>query len=166
MARRLITAGDRKPEPMRALVFSYGSNLWSHQLQQRCPGAVDMGPATLEGWALGWAGQSQRRGGPVATVYPSKAAVVRGAVVALTATDLRALDVHEGEGTVYQRLPVRVRLKSGREVDTWVYVHKRQHHRGGPGPSARYVARIAAGLAEYGWGLDTLDAALDAMTAH
>ena len=165
MTRRLVSA-ERKPEPMRALVFSYGSNLWSEQLRQRCPGAVDMGPAVLEGWALGWAGQSQRWGGPVATVYPSKAAVVRGAVVALTVTDLGTLDVHEGEGTVYQRLPVRVRLKSGREVDAWVYVHKRQPHKGGPGPSARYVARIAAGLAEYGWGLDTLDAALDAVALH
>lgn len=166
MARRLVTAADRRPVPMRALVFSYGSNLWSEQLRQRCPGALDLGPATLDGWALGWAGHSRRWDGPVATVYPCKSAVARGAVVALTETDLAALDACEGEGTVYQRLPVRVRLRSGREVDAWVYVHKQRPHAAGLGPSPRYVARIAAGLAEYGWGLDALDAALDRATTH
>lgn len=167
MTRRLVSAPPRRLEPARALVFSYGSNLWSDQLRQRCPAAVEMGPATLEGWRLGWAGHSTRWGGPVATVTPARGAVVRGAVVALTAADLAALDAHEGEGTVYARLPVVVRLRSGkREVDAWVYVHRRQPTKDGPGPSARYVARIAAGLAELGWGLETLDAALGAELEH
>lgn len=166
MTRRIISAPVRRLEPARALVFSYGSNLWSDQLRQRCPGAVEMGPATLEGWRLGWAGHSARWGGPVATVTPARGAMVRGAVVALSSDDLATLDTHEGEGVVYARLPVVVRLKTGkREVDAWVYVHRRQPVKGAS-PSPRYVARIAAGLAEQGWGLETLDAALGAELEH
>lgn len=164
MARRLVA----KPDPMRALVFCYGSNLWRPQLRERCPGVIELGAATLEGWLLGWAGQSPRWGGPVATVYPSRQGTTQGALVGLTMSGLMALDGYEGEGTVYMRLPVQVRLRGKSQgcIDAWTYVHRRQPLREGPGPSARYVARIAAGLAEYGWGLDGLDAALAPFALH
>lgn len=153
-------AGKRRAaEPERALVFSFGSNLYHPQLQARCPGVARVDAATLEGWALGWAGHSQRWGGPVATIQPRRGSVVQGAVVALGEADLAALDAAEGEGVVYQRMPVQVRLQSGETVDAWTYIHREQPDPQDE-PSPRYAARIAAGLTGWGWGLETLDQAL------
>lgn len=159
--RRLVTPPPPPAaDPDRALVFSYGSNLWTPQLLRRCPDAALVEPATLHDWALAWAGWSKSWGGAVATVRPVRGARALGAVAALTRADLAALDAAEGEGLVYQRLPVAVELRSGGRVDAWVYVHKGAIARAGRGPSPRYVARIAAGLAGNGWGLEALDRAL------
>lgn len=153
---------EPRPSAEEALVFSFGSNLYLPQLQQRCPGMRRVGAAELPGWELGWAGHSSRWDGPVATIAPRRGGVVRGGLVAMSRADLEALDTHEGEGQVYQRVPVRVRLRDEqgeRTVEAWTYVH-RDEPRSGAAPSARYVARIAAGLAMWGWDLERLDAAL------
>jgi len=50
------------------LYFAYGSNLDGAQMRRRCPSARLVGAAILDGYRLGFAGQSAAWGGGVATV--------------------------------------------------------------------------------------------------
>lgn len=53
---------------MTHLYFAYGSNLDGAQMRRRCPSARLVGAAILDGYRLGFAGQSAALGGGVATV--------------------------------------------------------------------------------------------------
>ena len=54
--------------PLTQTYFAYGSNLDAAQMRARCPSAKLLGAAILDGYRLGFAGQSAAWGGGVATV--------------------------------------------------------------------------------------------------
>ena len=108
--------------PLTHLCFAYGSNLDEAQLRQRCPGARQVGVATLEGYRLGFAGQSAMWGGGVATLVPDPQGSVSGVVWALTSEDLARLDRFEGHPVAYVRRLVEVELAQGGRRQVHAYI--------------------------------------------
>lgn len=147
--RQLVARG---PAPVaRSLVFSFGSNLCTAQLWDRCPDATIVGSAVLEGHRLAFVGHSGLWGGAVATVRPAAKAEVLGELMLLTDADLARLDGFEGAPHVYRRERVQVRTHSasgeGREVTAWTYTRDGEE----APPSLTYVARIATGYGRLGY---------------
>jgi gamma-glutamylcyclotransferase (GGCT)/AIG2-like uncharacterized protein YtfP len=110
----------RSGDPLTHLYFAYGSNLDGAQMRRRCPSARLVGAAILDGYRLGFAGQSASWGGAVATVVRDRQGRVPGLVWALSAEDLERLDRCEGHPFAYRR-------KSA----------PRRHRRGAPAPGLR-----------------------------
>jgi hypothetical protein len=62
------TRDTQRRGPLTQTYFAYGSNLDAAQMRARCPSAKLLGAAILDGYRLGFAGQSAAWGGGVATV--------------------------------------------------------------------------------------------------
>lgn len=104
-----------------ALYFAYGSNLDLGQMRARCRSATPLGPATLPGVRLVFAGHSPTRGGGVATVERDADAQVQGLLYTLTEADLAALDRCEGVPFTYDRVLKTVVDEHGRRRRAQVY---------------------------------------------
>ena len=148
--KRLLDFTDRWMREGVVLVFAFGSNLQKKQTQDRTGESVPFARATLEGYALAFAGQSRTWGGPVATVVPSRGKSTQGAVYALTKGGLHLLDRYEGYPVVYGRKLMTVTLEDGSQHKAWVYYHTRDAV--AEPPSAAYAAAINNGRAEWGYG--------------
>jgi gamma-glutamylcyclotransferase (GGCT)/AIG2-like uncharacterized protein YtfP len=86
--------------------FAYGSNMSTALMKRRCPSAVAIDTARLDGWRffIMVAG--------FASIAPANGSVVHGVLWRLAPRDLAALNAYEGvEGGLYVRrtLPVRRR---------------------------------------------------------
>lgn len=153
--RRIIEPGTRD-KAGRTLVFSFGSNLHDGQLRDRCPDAIAVGPATVQGYRLAFVAHSARWGGAVATLRRAPGCATPGELVLLTDADLARLDGYEGAPHVYRRIqvPVSAQTAAGkwREVTAWTYVRDGDEDV----PSLAYVARIACGYGRLGYGDDTI----------
>jgi gamma-glutamylcyclotransferase (GGCT)/AIG2-like uncharacterized protein YtfP len=96
--------------------FAYGSNMNKAMMKRRCPGAVAMGTARLDGWrffimAAGFA-----------SIAPANGSVVHGVLWWLAPRDLAALNAYEGvESGLYVRRTLPVRYQ-GRHEPALVYV--------------------------------------------
>jgi hypothetical protein len=96
--------------------FAYGSNMCTAVMKRRCPTAVAIDVAWLDGWrffimAVGFA-----------SIVPANGSVVYGVLWWLAPRDLAALNAYEGvDGGLYVRriLPVRYQ---GRHQPALVYV--------------------------------------------
>jgi cation transport regulator ChaC len=96
--------------------FAYGSNMSTAMMKRRCPSAVAIDTARLDGWrffimAAGFA-----------SIAPANGSVVHGVLWSLAPRDLAALNAYEGvDGGLYVRrtLPVR---HQGRHARALVYV--------------------------------------------
>lgn len=136
------------------LLFCYGSNLSPAQMRRRCPTAAFEAKAALRGYRLEFCGYSAAWGGAVATLVPSRAARVEGALYTLSLADRAALDRHEGP---YRRIAVSVRDGAGRRRRAQAYVLEGRP----PGaPSPRYLGVIALAYARLGLDSDALRMAL------
>jgi cation transport regulator ChaC len=117
--------------------FAYGSNMSRTHMARRCPGAVPIGPARLQGWRFivtldGFA-----------SIVPAPGAVVHGVLWRLSARDLAALNAYESlDSGLYVRrtFPVRV---GGRIVAAMAYVG-RESKPGKPRPGYQRVLVAAA----------------------
>jgi cation transport regulator ChaC len=110
------------------LHFAYGSNMCRAAMGRRCPGAVALGPAILEGWrfVIGVGGHG--------SIEPAPGGIVHGVLWRLGARDLAAINAYEGVDTgVYLRRIVPVR-HGGRLQPALVYVVRRPGH-GKPRPA-------------------------------
>jgi gamma-glutamylcyclotransferase (GGCT)/AIG2-like uncharacterized protein YtfP len=96
--------------------FAYGSNMSTAMMKRRCPSAVAINTARLEGWrffimATGFA-----------SIAPAKGSVVHGVLWRLAPRDLAALNAYEGvDGGLYVRRTLPVRCQ-GRHESALVYV--------------------------------------------
>ena len=135
----------------RTLVFSFGSNLSTAQLQARCPDMTLACPASLPGYRLAFVGYSSRCGGGVATLRRDPKCCAVGELALLTDEDLKRLDMFEGCPNVYRRVQVRVMAcaqgGTTREVTAWTYL--RDGHEETPSPA--YIARVASGYGRLGY---------------
>jgi cation transport regulator ChaC len=115
------------------LHFAYGSNMSRAAMKRRCPSAVALGPAILDGWrfVIGIGGHG--------SIEPESGSVVHGVLWRLASRDLAAINAYEGVDTgVYLRrtLPVR----HGRHLQpALVYIVRRPGH-GTPRPA--YIRMI------------------------
>jgi len=98
------------------LYFAYGSNMHRVGMAVRCPDAVVLEPARLEGHRF----RINRRG--VATVVPAPGGVVHGLLWTVTEDCLRAMDRYEGVGKGLYRRVVRKVESDGEAREAFVYL--------------------------------------------
>ena len=102
------------------LYFAYGSNINLEQMSYRCPTAQVVGPVTLEGYELLFRGNA--RGSGVATIAPKEGHQVHGLLWKITRACETSLDFYEGYPRLYEKEPVTVRDKEGRQLTVMAYV--------------------------------------------
>jgi hypothetical protein len=109
---------------MMTLHFAYGSNMSRALMGPRCPGAVAVGAAVLDGFdfIIGVDGY--------ASLEPRPGAVVHGVLWRLGARDLAAINAYEGSLYVRRIVPVR---HAGNRLPALVYIMAREG-RGKPRP--------------------------------
>lgn len=90
------------------LYFAYGVNMNLEKMAAYCPGAVFLGPAQIAYHALVFDGQSLRRPGATANIKEDLHGTLWGALFAIDAKDLAALDAFENYPISYQRKLVSV----------------------------------------------------------
>lgn len=125
--------------------FAYGSNLWTPQMRSRCPSAVPLGTATVEGWRLTY-DKPSTDGSAKLNIRPAPRGVVEGVVYRIDDDDRAALDTAEPR---YTAVSVEV---AGHP--TLVYSYE-----GTPastGPYDWYVAMARLGAASHGIDDDAL----------
>ena len=137
------------------LYIAYGSNLNIEQMGFRCPYAVPLGTAALDGYRLMF------RGGynAVATVEPMVGGSVPVLIWEITPRDEEALDRYEGWPKLYRKETVTVAF-CGKPVEAMVYIMNEVYPYGLPGKY--YLGVIKEGYASAGFDTTVLD---DAMAA-
>lgn len=127
--------------------FAYGSNMDPKQMDRRCPGAVPLGPARLDGHRLVFVWDSPGWGGGVAHVERAQGSHAWGVLWDLTQDHLATLDEYEGVASgVYERA-TGVVLYQGEPVNAVLYRALRLRPKA---PSARYVNALVRGAKAYG----------------
>ena len=101
------------------LYFAYGSNLCLPRLRARVPEVRALGPAALRGHELRWHKKGTDGSGKCSIVYVGGDAIVHGALFAIPATGVSALDRAEGSG--YKDIGVSVESTEG-DVTAKTYV--------------------------------------------
>jgi gamma-glutamylcyclotransferase (GGCT)/AIG2-like uncharacterized protein YtfP len=123
--------------------FAYGSNMDPKQMARRCPDAVPVGVATLQGYDI----VINSRG--TATIVPvgDEPAVVEGVLWEVTDNCLRCLDRYEGvPKNIYVRHTVQVAVTTGLvEATTYVATTSERGE-----PRDGYLEKILAGAAYFG----------------
>ena len=100
----------------RVPYFSYGSNMASAGMQQRCAAPAILGVATVPGYRF----RIAKRG--YATMVPDPGSIVHGLLWSLTEGDLTALDRYEGVPTgEYTRTTIAVPFR-GDQLEAQVYL--------------------------------------------
>ena len=125
--------------------IAYGSNLNMDQMAMRCPDAVKVGTAILEGYKLTF--RSNWRYG-VANVEPAKGRKVPVGIWAISARDEKSLDRYEGFPTLYDKQEIVVRV-NGVPVSAMVYVMTPGHEIAPPALS--YLHTIKQGYKDFGF---------------
>ena len=125
--------------------IAYGSNLNMDQMAMRCPDAVKVGTAILEGYKLTF--RSNWRYG-VANVEPAKGRKVPVGIWAISARDEKNLDRYEGFPTLYDKQEIVVRV-NGVPVSAMVYVMTPGHEIAPP--SLSYLQTIRRGYKDFGF---------------
>ena len=100
----------------RVPYFSYGSNMASAGMEERCAAPAILGVATVQGYRF----RIAKRG--YATMMPDRSSMVHGLLWSLTEEDLAALDQYEGmPAGHYTRTTVPVLFRS-KPLEAQVYL--------------------------------------------
>lgn len=153
-----MKAGAPRAARAPSLYFAFGSNLDAAQMALRCPGARQIGTATLPDHTLVFAGASASRGGAVATIIRLRGGIVAGAVYRVTKAHLARLDRFEGVPTFYERRRVTVEV-AGVPRRATTYVLRREQFFLGL-PAADYLGQITGAYRALGLPLRRLTTAL------
>ncbi|KAJ7272040.1 Butirosin biosynthesis, BtrG-like protein [Mycena haematopus] len=127
----------------KTLYFAYGSNLWRHQMDVRCPDNKFVGVARLPDWR--W--MINTRG--YANVVPSEGDEVWALLYELSQADEEKLDGYEGVPTSYVKQFLPVEYFGGhdkRVVEALVYVDV-ERTTDGP-PKREYIFRMNSAIAD------------------
>ena len=125
----------------RSFYFAYGSNMDHEQMGRRCPTAIPVGVAGLEGWDVA----INDRG--VATIVSDPAARVEGVLWSVTERCIKSLDGYEGISSgLYAREALSVHLND-RTIEAIGYLAASSE----PGePRLGYLEGILRGAAHFG----------------
>ena len=129
------------------LLFAYGSNLASSEMEAWCPEARFAGVARLPDHRLALNRRSIRWGGGAVDIVPAAGEEVWGALYELPDGQLDLLDAKEGQGWAYRRTTVRVEAADGRPLEAAAYevVDKEP---GEVPPTPEYAAVLVRGARE------------------
>ena len=132
------------------LLFAYGSNLASSEMEEWCPRHRYLGPARLDGYRREFRRRSRRWGGGAADIVAVPGESVHGVLYELPDGELDRLDAKEGAGFAYRRREVEVEHQ-GRMLVAQAYevIHKEPEE---VPPSPEYLALLEAGVRERGLG--------------
>jgi cation transport regulator ChaC len=121
--------------------FAYGSNMNRGLMRRRCPGAVALGRARLDGWRFVITADGY------ASVVPAAGGRVHGVLWRLTPRDRAALNRYESlDSGLYTVLHLLIQGPA-RRLAALVYVGRRRT----PGrPRPGYLAPVLAGAREFG----------------
>jgi hypothetical protein len=149
------------------LYFAYASNLDPEQMNERCPGHVVVGLASLHDHRIGFPRFSEERGGGTASLLPAHGKEAWGVVYDVTEAHLATLDSHEGykgqgdQHNAYDRETVTVdlvRTDDGsvpRRVRAITYFARPSNPQP---PSRKYLDRILRGAVHHRLPEDYVDA--------
>lgn len=135
---------------MKHYYFAYGMNTNLTQMDHRCPGAIDIGPARLEGYKLVF-----RRHADVELEYGSD---VNGLLWEITDEHLRSLDEFEGFPQYYIRSRAWVQ-HDGKWYVAWIYQMTDQTYL--DEPSNFYLSSCIEGYEQNGIDVSQLHSALE-----
>ena len=136
--------------------LAYGSNLNMEQMQYRCPGAVPLGTAELEGYRLLFKGSKT---GSYLTIEKAEGCCVPVGVWGVTAEDEERLDHYEGFPHFYYKTEMGITYtgllsKKAHKVNAFVYIM--QEGRPFGIPSHMYVSTCSQGYTDFGFNQETL----------
>lgn len=139
--------------------LAYGSNLNMEQMKYRCPGAVPLGTAELEGYRLLFKGSKT---GSYLTIEKADGFTVPVGVWAVTEADEKRLDCYEGYPHFYYKTEMDISYrgllnKKSRRVNAFVYIMQEERPFGIP--SYLHVNICRQGYADFGFNQETLAAA-------
>jgi gamma-glutamylcyclotransferase len=126
--------------------FTYGSNILSARLKERCPSARPLAVAKLPGHELRWHKCSTDGSGKCDVVSVDSDRAVFGVVYEIDASDKAPLDRAEGLGHGYDQKDVSVFL-NGEPVTVSIYFATKTDQ--GLRPYTWYKALVVAGAKEY-----------------
>ena len=130
------------------LLFAYGSNMASSQMEAWCPEHSFLGPARLDGFRVEFRRRSIRWGGGAADIVQAPGEAVWGALYEVPAAELDRLDEKEGEGFAYRRRPVEVEHDGERRAAVaYEVIHKEPTP---VIPTAEYLALLREAARERG----------------
>jgi gamma-glutamylcyclotransferase len=104
------------------LLFAYGSNMASSEMEAWCPEHRFLGPARLDGFKVELRRRSIRWRGGAADIVAAPGESVWGALYELADGELDRLDRKEGEGFAYRQ--VEVELADGRRAVAYEVIDK------------------------------------------
>lgn len=129
--------------------FAYGSNMDPEQMRVRCPGALPIGAARLDGYRLAFTYDAPSwDDAGVATVIADPERQVWGVLWEITDAHGATLDEYEGvAGGIYRREDATVRTLDGELVPAFLYVTIDTAELA---PSPRYIAALVRGARHFG----------------
>ena len=136
--------------------LAYGSNLNMEQMQYRCPGAVPLGTAELEGYRLLFKGSKT---GAYLTIEKAEGFTVPVGVWAVTEADEKRLDCYEGFPPFYYKENLDITYtglvsRKAHRVKAFVYIMWEDRPLGIP--SHMYVSTCSQGYTDFGFNQETL----------
>lgn len=136
--------------------LAYGSNLNMEQMHYRCPGAVPLGTAELEGYRLMFKGSKTSS---YLTIEKAEGFTVPVGVWAVTEADEKRLDCYEGFPTFYYKENLDIIYtglvsKKAHRVNAFVYIMHEDRPFGIP--SHMYVSTCSQGYTDFGFNQETL----------
>lgn len=131
----------------RFITFAYGSNMPTVRLRERCPSAVPLGVAQLNGYELRWHKRSKDGSGKCDIVsLASPEAQVLGVLYEIADAEKGALDRAEGLGYGYKEIEIQV-LCDGKQMTAKAYQATEIDH--SLTPYTWYRALVLAGAKEH-----------------
>ena len=139
--------------------LAYGSNLNMEQMHYRCPGAVPLGTAELEGYRLLFKGSKT---GSYLTVEKAEGFTVPVGVWAVTEANEKRLDHYEGFPYFYYKENLDITYmglvsKKAHRVNAFVYIMQEDRPFGIP--SHLYMNTCSQGYTDFGFHLEALTTA-------
>lgn len=149
----------KKKQSNPRLYLAYGSNLNIAQMRWRCPGALVLGTAELNGWELLFRGSKT---GSYLTVENAEGGMAPVAVWQVTPEDEAALDRYEGYPRFYYKKEMRIRfteIMTGetRDADAFIYIMHEDRPYGIP--SELYMEICQEGYGTFGFDTRILEEA-------
>lgn len=140
------------------LYFAYGSNIYSKQMEIRCPTAEYVGIGRVYGYSARFVTEREFWEGGVVSAVRSPGGSIEGALYLINDKDLKVLDVFQGadvgEST---RVEVPVETPMGSLENAYTYFFGRPVEGVNYMPSKKYLDRMIEGIVERGLSKDTLD---------
>lgn len=135
--------------PEGGLMFAYGANIGTEDMEFRCPTATPLMPARLDGWRLSFKG--------CATVEVAEDWSTHGNLWLIKEKDEAVLDAFEGvHGGFYHKHLLPVTAENGHTVTALVYIMT-ERIRSESLPAYHYFDNVQRGYVEWGLPLEALD---------